>query len=166
MEGGMMQGSAAGGGLIYLTKVGAGCRGRKATELPAPLTVMTEISGEATTVTTSCMALLPPVEREMPQKQILSEKEKERRKNICYKCGGFGHFAAMCPSRQGALDRDEPPCYKCNGKGHRQAFCPNNFIGRDTCYRCGIPGHHARGKNRVPPSLPVFPFTKETATKQ
>eukprot|EP01087_Luapelamoeba_hula_P008011 TRINITY_DN1990_c0_g1_i1.p1 TRINITY_DN1990_c0_g1~~TRINITY_DN1990_c0_g1_i1.p1 ORF type:complete len:207 (+),score=7.09 TRINITY_DN1990_c0_g1_i1:585-1205(+) len=64
--------------------------------------------------------------------------------NMCYKCGGDGHFAAQCPSRQGAVERDEAPCYKCHGKGHRAAYCPNNYMGRDNCFKCGLPGHMAR----------------------
>jgi hypothetical protein len=64
--------------------------------------------------------------------------------SVCLARAGYGHIAVMCPSRQGAVNSDEPPCYKCSGKGHRASMCPNLYLNRDICYRCGMPGHLAR----------------------
>eukprot|EP01147_Barroeca_monosierra_P003602 gene3602-6194_t len=63
---------------------------------------------------------------------------------LCYKCGGNGHIAAMCPSVEGARDNpNEPSCHLCRGRGHFQMRCPNT-VPRNVCWKCGMYGHIGR----------------------
>ncbi|CAO3693713.1 unnamed protein product [Umbelopsis ramanniana] len=56
---------------------------------------------------------------------------------ICYKCGGYNHFARDCQA-------SGVKCYNCGKFGHISRDCPN-AAGSDrsvkTCYRCGVKGH-------------------------
>lgn len=72
-----------------------------------------------------------------------SEEDAKKRKDMCYRCGGHGHFYALCPSPAGSAEGNGQLCYKCNGKGHIQTRCPNN-LPPNACYRCGMVGHRAR----------------------
>jgi len=57
---------------------------------------------------------------------------------------GKEHIAAVCPSREGAIDGTEPECFRCDGRGHRKAECPLIIRTGQCCYTCGLPGHFAR----------------------
>jgi len=68
---------------------------------------------------------------------------KKSRQN-CYKCGGDGHIAVMCPSRPGANeDPGAMQCHSCNGRGHLARECPSALM-KDQCFRCGQLGHRGR----------------------
>jgi hypothetical protein len=64
-------------------------------------------------------------------------------KDLCYRCGGSGHFHALCVSPPGSAETNAPQCYLCMGRGHVKQLCPNN-LPPNTCYRCGTPGHRSR----------------------
>jgi hypothetical protein len=72
-----------------------------------------------------------------------NDDEAKKRRNMCYQCGGYGHFLALCPSPPGSADGTGQQCYKCMGRGHIQMRCPNN-LPPNHCYRCGMVGHRAR----------------------
>eukprot|EP00051_Salpingoeca_urceolata_P020572 m.309716 g.309716 ORF g.309716 m.309716 type:complete len:357 (-) comp19644_c0_seq8:815-1885(-) len=81
--------------------------------------------------------------------------KRGRPNQVCYKCGGNGHIAEMCPSRDGARNSSMPECHLCNGRGHMKANCPNN-VPRGVCYKCGVYGHSGRSWRRwswFPPRL-------------
>eukprot|EP00050_Salpingoeca_kvevrii_P001391 m.168983 g.168983 ORF g.168983 m.168983 type:complete len:299 (+) comp10361_c0_seq4:71-967(+) len=72
------------------------------------------------------------------------EDDLKRKRMTCYKCGGEGHIADMCPSAANARDLpDAPECHTCHGRGHVKARCPNS-IPRGMCYKCGAYGHNGR----------------------
>ncbi|KAF7723204.1 hypothetical protein EC973_002279 [Apophysomyces ossiformis] len=61
---------------------------------------------------------------------------------ICYKCGGYNHFARDCQA-------NSVKCYNCGKFGHISRDCPSASHGGidksvKTCYRCGEQGHISR----------------------
>eukprot|EP00043_Microstomoeca_roanoka_P018070 m.191926 g.191926 ORF g.191926 m.191926 type:complete len:267 (-) comp16762_c10_seq3:2207-3007(-) len=73
-----------------------------------------------------------------------SHAKSEEEGRVCYKCGGNGHIAVMCPSREGARDDPtEATCHLCHGRGHFQSRCPNS-VPRNVCFKCGMYGHIGR----------------------
>ena len=72
------------------------------------------------------------------------EHEAKKQKDVCFRCGGHGHYFMLCPSPRGSAESSEgPQCYKCHGRGHLKHMCPNN-LPSNACYRCGVPGHRSR----------------------
>eukprot|EP01100_Stratorugosa_tubuloviscum_P010850 TRINITY_DN4732_c0_g1_i2.p1 TRINITY_DN4732_c0_g1~~TRINITY_DN4732_c0_g1_i2.p1 ORF type:complete len:564 (+),score=235.17 TRINITY_DN4732_c0_g1_i2:10-1701(+) len=69
----------------------------------------------------------------------------KRKKEMCYRCGGIGHYHSACSSPQGALESGKL-CFRCGGKGHVQHHCPST-ISLESCFKCGLVGHRARDCN-------------------
>ncbi|RUS16291.1 hypothetical protein BC937DRAFT_91403 [Endogone sp. FLAS-F59071] len=71
---------------------------------------------------------------------------------ICYKCGGYNHFARDCQA-------NGVKCYNCGKFGHISRDCPTSqgpVVDKTvkTCYRCGQRGHISRdcSNNTQPPA--------------
>ena len=45
--------------------------------------------------------------------------------NVCYTCGGTGHFSSSCPYSQGRKASDYITCFSCGEKGHYANSCPH-----------------------------------------
>lgn len=74
----------------------------------------------------------------------MSDNPMKRKPPQCFKCGGDGHIAEMCPSPDGS--RNMPggaECHMCHGKGHIKVRCPN-AIPPGVCYKCNVYGHTGR----------------------
>jgi len=68
----------------------------------------------------------------------------KRARQQCFKCGGDGHIAVMCPSRPGSADDPSGVrCHGCNGLGHFLKSCPSR-LQRDQCWKCFEFGHRGR----------------------
>jgi len=65
-----------------------------------------------------------------------NSKDNNRRKIVCYACGGEGHIAKECPSAKPKPKQ----CKTCNREGHISSDCFRNA----TCTNCGKKGHTAK----------------------
>mmetsp|Transcript_10371 Transcript_10371/g.1561 ORF Transcript_10371/g.1561 Transcript_10371/m.1561 type:complete len:93 (+) Transcript_10371:297-575(+) len=66
------------------------------------------------------------------------------RNDVCNKCGGKGHWARECSSREEGGQK----CYVCGKEGHISRNCRQNTGGGGggdrKCYSCGKEGHFAK----------------------
>lgn len=67
--------------------------------------------------------------------QVPERSASGDRKEMCEKCGNFGHIAVNCPVRV--------VCEYCGNPGHYSTNCPKWICENVTCYRCGKKGHYA-----------------------
>ncbi|KAJ4458468.1 hypothetical protein PAPYR_5864 [Paratrimastix pyriformis] len=82
-------------------------------------------------------------------------------KNLCFNCGGRGHFGRECSSPVRSIQNSTlPVCRLCGGRGHFARICPTPAHQRahQICFICGQYGHRCfqcpqRSQSGAPPPV-------------
>ncbi|EOA24155.1 hypothetical protein CARUB_v10017389mg [Capsella rubella] len=69
-------------------------------------------------------------------------KYKSRSKDVCLRCGDFGHDMVLCKYEYSQEDLKDIQCYVCKSFGHLCCIEPGDSLSwAVSCYRCGQRGH-------------------------